>query len=412
MRFTFLHAADLHIDSPLAALGLRDAAVAARFAKAGRRATEALVDAAIDGGAAFVVIAGDIFDGDWKDVSTGHFFVKLLGRLERAGIPAFIVRGNHDADSEMSRTLPFPEATRVFSATKAETFALEHLKVALHGRSFSKKHPDEDFVRAYPPARDGWLNIGVLHTALDGSRGHISYAPCTLEGLARFGYDYWALGHVHAAEVLARAPFVVYPGNLQGRSVRECGPKGAMRVTVEEGRVVSVEPLALDCARWAQEEIDITGAADERAVLTAIEARLAAVHATADGRPLAARLILVGETALHERLAARRETLEEDVRALGLRLADDCWVERLKLATRAPPAATAAAEPDALDLEGLLAATAAEPEFLVEVAALCAQIADKLPRGLREALPLDAAALGARAEAARDRLLGELADPA
>ncbi|WP_018264814.1 metallophosphoesterase family protein [Methylosinus sp. LW4] len=408
MRFCFLHAADLHIDSPLAGLGVKDPAVAARFAQAGRRAVEALIDEAISADAAFVVISGDIFDGDWKDVTTGLFFARALGRLDRKGIPTFIVKGNHDADSLMSKSLPYPPSVRIFSSARAETLLVEQRRVALHGRSFGTRLVDGAFVASYPERREGWLNIGVLHTALDGSRGHAAYAPCTVEDLARFGYDYWALGHVHAAEIVARDPWIVYPGNIQGRSVKETGAKGAMRITVDDGRIVEATPVSLDAARWAHESVEIDDCADEAAALARIEARLGAIHAQAEARPLAARVRLVGATPLHERLVAGRETLEQEARALGFRLAEDCWVEKLEIATRPPARARAPAAPDALDIETLLREAAADPGFEATLAELAELVGDKLPRGLRAEFPADPAALAQLAETARDLLLGAL----
>jgi DNA repair exonuclease SbcCD nuclease subunit len=414
MRFCFLHAADLHIDSPLAGLGVKDPAVAARFAQAGRRAVEALVEEAIASKAAFVVVSGDIFDGDWKDVTTGLFFARALGRLDREGMPTFVVKGNHDAESLMSRSLPYPPSVRVFSPTRAETLLVEAQRVALHGRSFGTRLVDGDFVASYPQRREGWLNIGVLHTALDGSRGHAAYAPCTVEDLRRFGYDYWALGHVHAAEIVARDPWIVYPGNIQGRSVKETGPKGAMRVTVEDGRVVDVTPVPLDAARWAHEFVEIGDCADEAAALARVETRLAEASARAEARPLAARVRLVGASELHERLVARRETLEEEARALGFRIAEDCWVERLEIGTRAPPRArapsvTGALDMDALDMEALLREAAAAPGFEAALAEIAGLVSDKLPRALRGELEADPNALARLAETARDQLLGALA---
>jgi len=402
MRFTFLHAADLHIDSPLESLGAKDPAVAALFARAGRAAVEALVAETLASDAKFLLIAGDIFDGDWKDVSTGLFFVRQLGELSRRGIPVFIVRGNHDADSVMSRALDYPQSVRTFASARAETKLLEDLRVALHGRSFAHKGAADDFAQTYPARREGWLNIGVLHTSLAGARGHEPYAPCTLSDLARYGYDYWALGHIHAAEIVARDPWVVYPGNLQGRSPRETGAKGAMRVSVEDGRIVAVEPVALDGARWAHEVVDVSGVADEREALGRIGDALSRAHAAADGRPLATRVSLVGETRLHGRLLAHRETLEADARARGFEIAGDCWVERVKIATRAPPEPAHAAEPDALDVGALIDEAAADPEFAAALATMQRTLAEKLPGALRGEWRIDhAAAL------ARDFLKGE-----
>jgi DNA repair protein SbcD/Mre11 len=409
MQFTFIHAADLHIDSPLDGLGCKDAAVAARFAAAGRSAVSALIDEALNSKAAFLAISGDIFDGDWRDVSTGLFFAKELARLARENIPAFIVKGNHDFDSLMSKSLPYPSNVQIFSARKAQSFELEPLRVALHGRSFGSRLVGGEFVTGYPPRREGWFNIGLLHTALDGSRGgHASYAPCGVEDLKRFGYDYWALGHVHAAETICSDPYIVYPGNLQGRSVREAGPKGAMRVTVSDGRVASLAHVALDAARWADVRLDVSLCEDETQALAAIEARLRAEHATADGRALALRMTLIGVTPLHERLVARRDSIEADARALGFHYGEDFWIEQVKIATQPPRAyGGALARADALDVEALIT-DAADAQYERAVAELVSEISDKLPANLRENFRRDINAASLAAEA-RDLLLGELA---
>lgn len=408
MSFTFIHAADLHIDSPLDGLGCKDATVAARFADAGRRAVTGLIDLALDSKSAFLLVSGDIFDGDWRDVSTGHFFVKELSRLSRENIPAFIVRGNHDAESQISKSLPYPANVHVFSSRSASTHSIEGLRVALHGRSFGARNPDAGFISSYPARREGWFNIGLLHTALDGSRGHNCYAPCTVEDLRRFGYDYWALGHVHAREEVCRDPHIVYPGNLQGRNVRETGPKGATRVEVADGRVSSLAHVPLDGARWAHLRLDATNCADEAGLLAEIETRLGEEHAKADGRALALRLTLAGVTPLHERLVARREAIEADARALAFRFGDDFWIEQLKIETSAPPARSGGlSAADALGVEALIV-EAADARYAQSVAELLEEVAAKAPREVGEALrcDLDAAAL---AKEACDLLLGELA---
>jgi len=405
MRFSFIHAADLHIDSPLAGLSLKDAGVAQRFAEAGRRAVESLIAQTIESRARFLILAGDIFDGDWKDVSTGLFFVRALGALHRAGIPVFIVKGNHDADSVMSRDLPYAETVRVFRSNKAETFTLEDTRVALHGRSFAQRLT-ADFVETYPVRRDGWLNIGVLHTSLDGTRGHEGYAPCGVDDLKRFGYDYWALGHVHAAEIVSRDPWIVYPGNLQGRSVRETGPKGAMRVTVDDGRIADVTPLHLDVARWAHLTVDVSGTASEAEALAQVRDALAESQAQGEGRPLAARVTLTGESSLHNHFVARREALQDELRACGFQLASDCWVEQLKIRT-SPPAKPLLAAADALDVEALLAGAAADPEFAACLAELIETVTAKLPTDLHAAL-MESDAVRRLAQDAPALLAGEL----
>ena len=407
MRFSFIHAADLHIDSPLAGLRLKDDEVAKRFAQAGRRAVELLIAETIASNAKFLIIAGDVFDGDWKDVSTGLFFVRAISALHRAGIAAFIVKGNHDADSLMSRELSYPDTVKIFKSSKAETFALDELRVALHGRSFPNRL-NADFVENYPTRRDGWLNIGVLHTSLDGTRGHDGYAPCSVDDLKRFGYDYWALGHIHAAEIVSRDPWIVFPGNLQGRSVRETGAKGAVRVTVEDSRIIDVTPLALDGARWAHVAIDIGNAGSETDILARIADGMADAHAASDGRPLALRITLTGATPLHNHLVARREWLQDDVRGSGFQLSSDCWVEQLKIKTTMPERIEVAlSAADALDVDALLAEAAVDPEFVAVLLELTELIKARMPKDLHDDLQTSDV-LTALAADARALLAGEL----
>src|SRR4051794_18905622 len=233
VNFTFIHAADLHLDSPLVGLADRSEALAAAFRRASRRAFDNLIEAALEERVNFVIIAGDLFDGDWRNYETGLVFARGMGRLHRAGIKVFKVRGNHDAECIFTKKLELPPNVTVFGSRKAETIELEELGAVLHGRSFANRACADNLALAYPPARGGRVNIGVLHTSLAGYEGHASYAPCSADDLIGRNYHYWALGHVHAANRVAAEPcWIVYPGCLQGRHVRECGPKGAVRVTV------------------------------------------------------------------------------------------------------------------------------------------------------------------------------------
>ncbi len=158
MRFTFIHAADLHLGSPLTGLSMRDETVAKRFAAASREAFTALVTQAIEQDVAFVLIAGDVYDGDWKDTSIGLFFNREVARLDRAGIPVLLIKGNHDAESEVTKAISLPNNVREFSSRKAETHFLEEWKVAVHGRSFSDRVVTENMALTYPPPEPGWFS--------------------------------------------------------------------------------------------------------------------------------------------------------------------------------------------------------------------------------------------------------------
>ena len=334
MDFTFLHCADLHLGSPLLGLSLKDEAIARRFAQASRDAFSDLVTAAIAERVAFVLIAGDVYDGEWKDTAIGLFFARELSRLNRAEIPVFIIHGNHDAKNVVTSAIPLPDNVTTFPVKRAKTQKLEALRVAIHGRSFLEREETENWAPTYPEALAGYFNIGMLHSSCDGKPGHASYAPCTTQDLVAKGYDYWALGHVHQFEVLHENPHIVYPGNLQGRSIRECGPKGAVFVDVQDGRVRDLRRVITDQARWAEVVLDAGGHENREALLRAVAQAFRPVAGEAEGRLVAARLRLTGATALHRSLLADHSGFAVDALAAAQQNAEDIWIEKLRLDTR------------------------------------------------------------------------------
>ncbi len=329
-NFTFLHAADIHLDSPL--LGLDANAPAERIRLASRLALTAMVDLALLRKVNFVLLAGDLYDGDAKDWRTGQFLVQQLTRLTRAGIEVVAISGNHDAEQVLTKRLPVPGMLR---ADRADTKLLTGAPVAVHGQSFATRAVMENLAVSYPVPVEGVFNIGLLHTAC-GVGGHDNYAPCTLGDLERRDYDYWALGHVHARQTLCRDPWVVFPGNLQGRHVKEEHAKGALIVTVRDGRVAS-EPefVPLDVVRWRRLEVDVQGAASQEAVMARAKALLNEAVLEAEDRLLAVRLTLRGACPVHGELARSPETTREMVRAAALDVAgaDALWIEDVRVAT-------------------------------------------------------------------------------
>lgn len=326
--FTFLHAADIHLDSPLKGLEAYQDAPLEQIRLAARRAFDNLVELALDEKVAFVLLAGDLYDGDWKDYNTGLYFVNRMGRLREAGIPVIMVSGNHDAASQITRSLKLPDNVTLFPHRSVGTLLLDHYGVAIHGQSFSSRSVMDDLVRNFPQGDPALFTIGLLHTSLNGRPGHEPYAPCTLDALRSKGYHYWALGHIHQREEICRDPWVVFSGNIQGRHIRETGPKGCTLVSVDEGRVVSVEERELDVLRWALCRVDPARCDTADSLCDLVREAFEEERVKADGRPLAVRLIVEGITALHGELHEDALQWSEEFRAVAASLGD-VWIEKI-----------------------------------------------------------------------------------
>lgn len=374
-NLTFIHAADIHLDSPLHGLSRKDEAFSQLVRGATRKAFSNVVDLAIEEGAAFVVIAGDLYDGAWKDQSTGQFAITQLARLARAGIRSVIVFGNHDADSRVTRHLTAPEGVYKLKSAKCETVRFDDLGVAVHGRSYKEAATTENIAATYCPPLAGMLNVALLHTALGGHEGHENYAPCSLGELQAAGHDYWALGHVHDHSIRSDHPHVVFAGNTQGRHVRETGPKGAVVVRVEEGIVVHAEHRATDEVRWAHARVDASGARDPTEALAAVQSELRPLVLQANGRPVAARISIDVDGSLAQRLKADPAWFEAEVRGHAAGVSDALWIERVKIITRD------AALPPGLpfELQELLAQALDDPDCRRAVESAVAPLTSKLP---------------------------------
>jgi DNA repair exonuclease SbcCD nuclease subunit len=392
-KMKFIHAADLHLDSPLRGLSLYADAPAERLRTASRDAFQNLVTRAIDDQVDFMVIAGDVYDGDWKDFNTGLYFVRQMGRLRHAGIPVYLLYGNHDADSEMTRSLELPDNVHVFSSRKAETFLIDEKKIALHGRSFKVAATIDNLVPGYPAPLAGWLNIGVLHTALEGNAEHARYAPCSVAELQAKGYQYWALGHVHEHWMVRGEVTIAYPGNLQGRHIRELGARGALLVTVEDGEIAGIDRLEVDVLRWHALEVDIGPFGDRREVIRAVGLALERVlDETPSHLPLAVRVLFKGRSAAHEALVADEGQLRQEVIAQAVALDPDrVWVEKVRVASESfdakPVLSNDAVQGALADLEGLTALAKDDPDFVKSLQADWLVLLEKLPHEVLQASP-------------------------
>jgi exonuclease SbcD len=363
--FRFLHAADVHLDSPLHGLARYEGIPSEEVRGATRAAFDNLIEYAISERVDFLVIAGDLYDGEWKHMGTGLYFAQAMGRLHRAGISVFLLAGNHDAASVITRQIPWPENVRLFTSKQPQTHAIEELGVVVHGQSFATPVVTENLVANYPQAVPHTFNIGVLHTALSGAPGHAPYAPCDVPDLRAMGYDYWALGHVHARQIVATDPHVIYPGNLQGRNIRETGPKGATLVEVSDRQVTSVTAVELDVLRWSRVEIDCKNVTGETLADRVRSGLTEAFALEGAGRPLIVRLVLHGQSAVAGSLLDRATELRDEVCAIATSISQDLWVEKVVSEVIPPPQTTM---PEAgLDFAEILDEAHDDPELIEEL---------------------------------------------
>ncbi len=335
MAILFLHAADIHLDSPLKGLERYENAPVDRIRGATRRAFTQLIDLAIEKRVDFVLLAGDLYDGDWRDYNTGLFLVRQLGRLREQNIPVILIAGNHDAANKMTRVLPLPDNVRFLAHDRPETVRLEDLDVAIHGQSFAKAAVTENLATAYPAPVAGCTNIGLLHTGMGGTDGHERYAPCTLDELRLRGYDYWALGHIHTRQVLCDDPPIVFAGNVQGRHIREAGPKGCLLSTIGSDRRITHEFHRLDHVRWERGRVDLSDLETESDLLGRAAELFDGFLSSEPERMVAVRVVLAGATHLHGRLQIDAERFVAEIRGMATeRGGDRLWIEKIELDTR------------------------------------------------------------------------------
>ena len=305
----FVHAADLHLDSPFT--GLREIApeISATLHRATFAAYENIISLCIEEKVDALLVAGDIFDSADRSLKAQLAFVDGLKRLDAVGIRSFICHGNHDPLDGWEARVDLPLSCHRFSALgeTVPVFPGDPQRAVVHGVSYPQREVRESLIPRFGSVEPGPFHIGLLHANVGNNTQHDTYAPCSLSDLQSAGMDYWALGHVHTREVLiSGSPTVIYPGNPQGRHPNEPGARGVYLVDVNEGKEVNAEFIPVDVVRWDAIRLDIGGLQTEQQLLNAIDESMAERQAASEGRSLLVRLALAGRGELHQTLSRPR----------------------------------------------------------------------------------------------------------
>jgi DNA repair exonuclease SbcCD nuclease subunit len=333
----FIHAADIHLDSPLKGLAKRHNLPADKILSATREALKNLVTLAIDQKVDFVLLAGDVYDGDPEDLTANFHFNQQMGRLYQKNIRVVMITGNHDAKSKISRPLTPPKNLTILSTDNPESFEITRdgeVIAIIHGQGFRNQAETRNLAGNYPPPIAGKLNIGILHTSLDGRDGHDNYAPTTTNELINKGYSYWALGHVHTREEVHQKPYIIFPGNVQGRHIRETGAKGCYLVTFKDNHEAQLDFKPLDVFRWEAITINLEGIDEESEFEGKLAETVESRNLPFNEIPHGIRIILKGNTSLHSWLICSQNRVSENIQGIfdGIS-AGNLFLEQLKVET-------------------------------------------------------------------------------
>ncbi|WP_410511787.1 DNA repair exonuclease [Paenibacillus sp. BR2-3] len=326
--FRFLHAADLHLDSRFAGLAHIPPAVRSILRESTFAALGRLVGVAIKEQVDFVVISGDVYDVSDSSLQGQLRFQEALQELGRHNISVFLIHGNHDPlDGPRLAGTPQDHVTVFGSDTPGQVTAhrrSDGLEVAIvSGLSYPTAKVTENTARTFErKPGSGLFHIALHHCNVDGDPQHETYSPCSRRDLIERGYDYWALGHIHTRRILQERPFIVYPGNIQGRSIKETGPKGCYVVDVDEDGSSSLQFHELDVVRWQVRDISIQGLHDEAQWIDAVEQAVEDIREEYPQLMSVVRFRLTGRGAVHRLLAekgAAADLLGELQRREGIR---------------------------------------------------------------------------------------------
>jgi exonuclease SbcD len=316
--FTFMHAADLHLDSPFKGLTKVTDAVRDRLRESTFTALRGILEIIRQDKVDFVVLAGDLFDAADRSLRAQLRLQRALGEMTALGAQVFIVHGNHDPESGRQAKLDWPQGVHVFGSGGVDCIPAYtrsgELAAHVYGISYPTAAVTDNLALRFKKREGAPFHLALLHANVDGDPSHDNYAPCKLDELVSAGFHFWALGHVHDRRVLHEYPHVVYPGNLQGRSIRETGGKGVYVVSVTGTGSIDMRFRDVADVLWQEIAVSIEGIEREQELKNRLLTAVEEIRREAQGRPVLVRIQLDGRGILHDRLLqphVAEEWLEE-----------------------------------------------------------------------------------------------------
>ncbi len=365
--FTFVHASDLHLGSPFRGVYTLQPEVAALLQAATFEAFDALISLCIEKSVTFLLVSGDIFDAESRSLRAQLTFRDGLARLAEVGIPSFVTFGNHDPWEAWSANIHWPEGAHVFGPDAVETVIVPidgKPAVAVSGVSFRSHAEPRRLADLYEAENPNLFQVAMLHTNCGEQQGHDAYAPCRVGDLRQTRFDYWALGHVHEKKILGAAPYIVYPGSIQGLHIKESDAHGCYLVSVKGQHDIALDFCPLDRVRWQRVSVSIEGHEDldrlDQSLLAVVDDRCR----RSGGRPVICQISLDGRGPLYHVLHQPGivEEILDRLRAYGLSQTPPFWVQ--KVTVECLPEMNLAARMTAEDLLGQLLKTAEEMKQL------------------------------------------------
>lgn len=260
-KLKLLHVSDLHLDSPFVGIGNDSPKLQKELIHAPFKAFERCVSIAINEDVDVMLISGDIYNSERQSIVAQHFFMNQMERLDKVDIPVVLIHGNHDYLRSDKARMVYPQNVHALDSRQVSSFdfRLEDGRVVqIHGFSYTTKWVQERVIKEYPVNHNAEMfSIGLLHGALEGIESDSgNYAPFSLEELLSKNYDYWALGHIHKAEVLNQEPLIQYAGTIQGRHINESGDKGCYIIELEKGQKSTNTFYSLASIVWESAKIE------------------------------------------------------------------------------------------------------------------------------------------------------------